>query len=74
MMITIILNDAPYGSERSYNGLRLALSLTKNNEQVQVFLFDAIFCALKNQQTPAGYYNIGRMIQVLIRRGVAVYT
>jgi hypothetical protein len=35
---------------------------------VQVFVIaDAIFCALKNQQTPAGYYNIGRMIQGLIR-------
>lgn len=25
----VILNDAPYGSERSYNGLRLADSLAR---------------------------------------------
>jgi uncharacterized protein involved in oxidation of intracellular sulfur len=36
-MITIILNDAPYGTERSYNGLRLALSLNKKDNEVQVF-------------------------------------
>ena len=28
-MITFSLNDAPYGGERSYNGLRLAMSLIK---------------------------------------------
>ena len=46
-MITFIINDAPYGSERPYNGLRLALSLTKSNEEVRVFLMaDAVTCAL----------------------------
>lgn len=29
MKILIILNDGPYGTERSYNALRLAKSLTK---------------------------------------------
>lgn len=74
-MITLILNDAPYGNERPYNGLRLALSLAKSGEAVRVYLMaDAVFCAVKNQQTPNGYYNIGRMIQGLVRREVAVFT
>ncbi|NIW00120.1 hypothetical protein GWN26_13750 [Candidatus Saccharibacteria bacterium] len=74
-MITIIINDAPYGNERAYNALRLALSLARKEEAVRVFLqADAIFCALKDQKTPNGYYNIGRMIQSLLRRGAAVYT
>ena len=30
MNYLIILNDPPYGTERSYNGLRLANSLVKN--------------------------------------------
>jgi len=69
-MITIILNDAPYGTERSYNGLRIALSLSKKNENVSVFLMgDAVFCAAQNQQTPNGYYNIGRMIKGLLNKG-----
>lgn len=69
-MITIILNDSPYGTEKSYNGLRLAIALQKKNEQINVFLMsDAIFCGLNNQETPDGYYNIGRMIKLLINKG-----
>ena len=70
-LITIILNDAPYGSERAYNGLRIALALLKReNTQIHVFLIaDAAFCALKEQQTPDGYYNIGRMIRRIAKKG-----
>ena len=72
-MITFILNDAPYGTERSYNGLRLALSLAKNDQQVRIHLMgDAVFCGMQNQDTPNGYYNIGRMIKGLLKRGVQV--
>lgn len=74
-MITFILNDAPYGNERSYNGLRNAIAVQKKNEPVRVFLMaDAVFCALNNQQTPNGYYNIGRMIKSLLKRGADVHT
>ena len=73
-MITIILNDVPYGTERSYNGLRIALSLSKKNEDVRVFLIgDAVFCGVENQQTPNGYYNIGRMIKGLLNKDRQVY-
>ena len=69
-MITFILNDAPYGTERSYNGLRLALSLVKSDQQVRIyFMGDAVFCGMQKQQTPNGYYNIGRMIKGLLKRG-----
>jgi len=68
--ITLILNDAPYGSERSYNGLRTALALQKKNTLVNVFLIaDAVYCALKDQTTPDGYYNIGRMIRGVTGKG-----
>ena len=42
-----ILNDPPYGTERSYNALRLAGSLSKRDaEDVKVFLIgDAAACA-----------------------------
>jgi uncharacterized protein involved in oxidation of intracellular sulfur len=74
-MITFILNDAPYGNERPYNGLRLALSLAKSGEDVRVYLMaDAVGCTVKDQRTPNGYYNISRMIQSLARRNVPVYT
>jgi uncharacterized protein involved in oxidation of intracellular sulfur len=50
----VILNDPPYGTERSYNGLRLAGSLAKRDgEQVKVFLLgDAAACAKTGQKLP----------------------
>jgi uncharacterized protein involved in oxidation of intracellular sulfur len=70
-IFTIILHDAPYGTERPYNGLRTAMTLQKQeNIQVNVFLFaDATFCALQDQTTPDGYYNIGRMIRRIAQKG-----
>lgn len=66
-----IVNDSPYGNERPYNALRLALNLVKRAEaSVQVFLVgDGVNCALVNQKTPNGYYNIERMLSTLVRRG-----
>ena len=66
MNIVLILNDPPYGSERSYNGLRLAVTLAKQdpNRAITVFLMaDAVSCAKKGQKTPDGYYNIERMLK-----------
>jgi hypothetical protein len=56
-----VLNDAPYGVERSYNGLRLGGSLAKRDgEQVWLFLVgDAVACAKAGQKVPEGYYNLG---------------
>jgi uncharacterized protein involved in oxidation of intracellular sulfur len=66
-----ILNDPPYGTERSYNGLRLAGSLAKREgEQVRVFLIgDAASCAKGGQKVPQGYYNIELMLGSIARRG-----
>ena len=74
-MTNFILNHAPYGNELSYNGLRLAIALAKSGEPVSVFLMaDAIFCALKNQETPNGYYNIERMLKILLNKKAQVFT
>jgi uncharacterized protein involved in oxidation of intracellular sulfur len=66
-----VLNDPPYGTERSYNGLRLAGSLVKREgEQVRVFLIgDAASCAKSGQKVPQGYYNIELMLRSIARRG-----
>jgi uncharacterized protein involved in oxidation of intracellular sulfur len=70
----IILNEPAYGNERSYNGLRLALSIAKaEGQEVRVFLMgDAVSCARISQKTPDGYYNLERMLKGLEPRGVAV--
>ncbi len=67
----LILNDAPYGTERSYNGLRLAGSLAKEDGQrVHVFLMgDAATCAAAGQSVPTGYYNVERMLRAVLQRG-----
>ena len=67
----VILNDPPYGTERSYNGLRLAGSLARRNgERVRVFLIgDAASCANAGQVVPKGYYNVELMLKGLARRG-----
>jgi uncharacterized protein involved in oxidation of intracellular sulfur len=66
-----ILNDAPYGSERSYNALRLAGALARRDgEEVKVFLLgDAAACAKANQKVPQGYYSIEHMLHAPARRG-----
>jgi uncharacterized protein involved in oxidation of intracellular sulfur len=70
----VILNDPAYGTERSYNGLRLADSLAKRDpEEVRVFLLaDAVTCALAGQKTPDGYYNLERMLAAVLHRGAEV--
>ncbi len=66
-----ILNDAPYGTERSYNGLRLAGSLGRGEgDRVRVFLIgDAAACAKGGQKVPQGYYNIELMLRSVARHG-----
>lgn len=65
-----ILNDPPYGTERSYNALRLAGALVKREgEQVRLFLMgDGAACAKADQQTPNGYYNIERMLRAVTNK------
>lgn len=67
----IVINDGPYGSERPYNALRLALNLVKRPQaSVRVFLIgDGVQCAIAGQKTHEGYYNVERMMQSLARRG-----
>jgi uncharacterized protein involved in oxidation of intracellular sulfur len=68
----IILNEGPYGDERPYNGLRLAMSLQKKGAPVKLFLMgDAVTCAKKNQKTPNGFYNVERMVASVARQGAA---
>jgi len=70
----LILNDPPYGTERSYNGLRLAGSLARQQDvEVKVFLIgDAAACAKAGQSVPQGYYNLENMLRQISRRGGAV--
>ena len=74
MKTLFILNDAPYGSERSYNGLRLAGTLSKaEDEEVKLFLIgDAASCAKRGQKVAEGFYNIQLMLGRVVRNKAEV--
>ena len=71
MNVLVILNDAPYGSERTYNGLRLAGSLAKQDGiELKIFLIgDAAAAAARDQKVPAGHYNVEVMLKTVSRGG-----
>jgi uncharacterized protein involved in oxidation of intracellular sulfur len=70
MKTLFIINDPPYGTERLYNGLRLAHALIKHDQEVIVFLMaDAVIAAKAGQKTPDGYYNTERMLRRVISKG-----
>jgi uncharacterized protein involved in oxidation of intracellular sulfur len=74
MKILFVLNDPPYGTERSYNALRLAGALARRDgADVRVFLLgDAAACAKAGQSVPGGYYNLAEMTERVARRGGAI--
>jgi uncharacterized protein involved in oxidation of intracellular sulfur len=75
MKILFIFNDAPYGSERAYNAMRMVMMLQKEHADVNIQIFlmaDAVTCALPDQSTPQGYYNIERMLKAVIDKGAEV--
>jgi uncharacterized protein involved in oxidation of intracellular sulfur len=73
VQVLLILNDPPYDTERTYNGLRLALALAKSDPAITVTVFlmaDAVVAAKSGQKTPDGYYNVERILKgVLAGKG-----
>lgn len=75
MNILFIVNDAPYGSEKAYNALRLVMMLQKERAEAEIRIFllaDGVTCALPGQMTAQGYYNIERMLKAAIDKGAQV--
>ena len=74
MKLLFILNDPPYGTERTYNALRLAgTAARREGSEVKVFLLgDAAVSAKAGQKVPSGYYNVATMLAAVVRQGGAV--
>lgn len=71
MKILIIINDAPYGTEKAFNALRIANQLNKDFTDTEVVIFlmaDGVNCAIPNQNTPNGYYNIEGMLKLSTKK------
>jgi len=72
MKFLLVLNDPPYGSERCYNALRLALALHKTDAHPEIVIFlmaDAVVAAKAGQKTPAGYYRLKSMLKAAVGHG-----
>lgn len=71
MKYLFIVNDGPYGTEKAYNALRLAMSLQKEVEAEVSFSMvgDAVVNAIAGQNTPTGFYSIERMIKSVLLKG-----
>ena len=73
--LTIVIQDAPYGSEKAYNALRYASALMTHQVAVNLFLLaDGVGVAKRHQKTPTGYYNTADMLGRLVAKGVKVKT
>jgi uncharacterized protein involved in oxidation of intracellular sulfur len=72
--VLVIANDPPYGSERSWNALRLAAALAKRDDtHVRIFLLgEAVGCALTGQKVPDGYYHLDRLLESAARHGADI--
>jgi uncharacterized protein involved in oxidation of intracellular sulfur len=71
--ITLIVNDAPYGTEKPWNALRLAGALVATKQKVNIFLLgDSAAIAKKGQKTPTGYYNLEQMLGDLAKSGTNI--
>jgi uncharacterized protein involved in oxidation of intracellular sulfur len=69
--ILLVVNGPAYGSDETFNALRLAAALA-GREDVRVRLFlmgDAVTCAVTGQKTPDGYYTLDRMLRSFVRHG-----
>jgi uncharacterized protein involved in oxidation of intracellular sulfur len=69
MHALLIINDPPYGTERTYNALRLAHAILKKEPETEVTVFlmaDAVVGAKAGQKTPDGYYNVERMLRRVV--------
>ena len=71
--VTIVLQDAPYGSERMWNALRLSQALLSTGTKVRIFLYgDSVTAPKKGQEPPKGHYNVSSMLEELIKKGAEV--
>ncbi|QSX33388.1 DsrE family protein [Shewanella avicenniae] len=74
--ILMVAHASPYGSEKMFNALRIAIALKELAEEpVELKLFlmsDAVFSAVKGQKTPDLSYNLAQMLDILLAQQVPV--
>lgn len=70
MNYLFVLHDPPYGTERTYNGIRWARQMLDAGHAVRVFNFaDAVISVTSGQKVPNGFYNLAKMTTALTSNG-----
>ncbi|HEY1205604.1 MAG TPA: DsrE family protein [Bryobacteraceae bacterium] len=66
-----VINDAPYASERAYNAIRFATSLTSNPDRTAKLFFvgEGVWCAVTNHKVPGGQHDIESMLREFLAAG-----
>ncbi|MGB8886364.1 MAG: DsrE family protein [Candidatus Korobacteraceae bacterium] len=74
MKYLFVLNDSPYGSQRTYNALRLAGNLMRSREnEISLFLIgDGVTSAFEGFTPAHAHYNTPDMLRQLAGRGVHI--
>src|ERR1700746_3390338 len=74
MEYLFVLNDSPYGSQRTYNALRLAGALAKGaTREVSIFLLgDGGLSGFRMQSPADASYNAQEMLRLLAAQGVSI--
>jgi len=72
-MILFIFNDSPYGSQRTFNGLRVAAELSRSHARLAIFLLgDGVTAGVKRQSPSDVAYNAQEMLRLLAANEVPV--
>jgi len=72
MKYLFIFNDSPHGDQRAYNGLRLAVSLSRK-AKIRVFLLgDGVICGLSGFTPAHANYNAQEMLRAISGTGAAI--
>jgi uncharacterized protein involved in oxidation of intracellular sulfur len=75
MTYLLVLNDSPYGSQRTYNALRLAGALAKSatGSEVAIFLLgDGVVSRLRRESPADASYNVQEMLRLLAAQGMSI--
>ena len=73
MNCLFVFNDSPYGTQRAYNGLRLAAALVNASVRVRIFLLgDGVTGALDGFNPAHADYNPQEMLKFLAGRGTQI--
>ena len=72
MKYLFIFNDSPYGSQRTHNGLRLAVALSKKDSARVFLLGDGVTAAMRGLNPVHADYNPQEMLRQLAAQGVTI--